>query len=283
VVIVLRGKSAARRNLGSGQTAASGGSIGQAWSFFRDKEVGMSKKDQQDGFTEIHHALLHAWMAKAIVERVGEQRGEAIIRKAIRQYGEERGRRMALRAQANKHVLSMATYIGYSEYRIRPGAIEMKIIERSPHARIRIPKCPWYATWKENELLSVGRLYCLEIDQALVRGFNPELRLDVNGTLPNGAAQCEFVYHEADLTILNYLVIQYRRAVSPGARAVMPWDYHVGHLFSRFEKVAVEELGQVGQEAIEAGLTEFAQRYGEQAMQRVVAGRGKDYGSVPEG
>ena len=63
----------------------------------------------------------------------------------------------------------------------------------------------------------------------------------------------------------------------------MPWDYHVGHLFRTFEKVAVEELGQVGQEAIEAGLTEFAERYGEQAMQRVVASRSKDYGSVAEG
>jgi hypothetical protein len=243
----------------------------------------MSKKDQEDGFTEIHHALLHAWIAKAVVERVGEQRGEAIIRKAIRQYGEERGRRMALRAQANKHVLSMPNYIGYTEYRIRPGEIEMKILERSPHARVRIPKCPWYATWKENELLSVGRLYCLEIDQALVRGFNPELQLDVNGTLPNGAAQCEFVYHDADLTIPNYLLIRYRRAISPGARAVMPWDYHVGHLFTTLEKVAIEELGQVGQEAIEAGLTEFAKRYGEQAMQRVVAGRSEDYQSVPVG
>jgi hypothetical protein len=242
----------------------------------------MSKRDQQDGFTEIHHALLYAWIAKAVIERVGEQRGEAIIRKATRQYGEERGRRMALRAQANKHMLSMVNYIGYGEYKII-GEFKLNIIERSPNARIRIPKCPWHTTWKENGLLSFGRLYCLDIDPALVRGFNPELRVDVNATLPNGATQCEFVYYNADVTILNYLLIQYRKVFRPGAKAVMSWDYHVGHLFSTLEKVTVEELGQVGKEAIEAGLTEFAERYGEQAIQKVVTSRSKDFQSVHEG
>lgn len=98
----------------------------------------------------------------------------------------------------------------------------------------------------------------------------------------NGAARCEFVYHDANIMIPNYLLIQYRRAISPGAKAVKPWDYHVEHLFSTMEKVVVDELGQVGQEAIQAGLAEFAKRYGEQAMQRVVTGRSKDYESVSE-
>jgi hypothetical protein len=260
-----------------------GGSIGQAQSFLRNKEAGMSKRNQHDGFNETHHALLYAWIAKAVIQRVGEQRGEAIIRKAICQYGEQRGRRMALRAQANKHARSMLNYIGYSEYRITPGASELKIIERTPHARIQIPRCPWHAAWKENGLLAFGRLYCSEIDQALVRGFNPELQVDVIATLTDGAAQCEFVYHNVDITIPNYLLIQYRRAISPGAKAVKSWDYHVGHLFRTLEKVAGEELGQVGQEAIQAGLAEFVERYGEQAMQWVVASRSKDYEGVSEG
>jgi hypothetical protein len=242
----------------------------------------MLNKNQQNGFTETHHALLFAWIAKAVVERVGERRGEAIIRKATRQYGEQRGRRMALRAQANKHVRSMLNYISYSEYRITPGEIELKMIERIPHARTYTSRCPWHGAWKENGLLAFGRLYCSEIDQALVHGFNPELQMDVISTLSDGAARCEFVYHNADITIPNYLLVQYRRAISPGLKAVKPWDYHVGHLFSTLEKVAVEELGQVGQEAIQAGLAEFAKRYGEQAMQKVVASRSKDYERVSE-
>jgi hypothetical protein len=101
--------------------------------------------------------------------------------------------------------------------------------------------------------------------------------VDVTATLTDGAAQCEFVYHNVDIEIPNYLLIQYRRVISPGAKAVKPWDYHVGHLFKTLEKVAGEELDQVGQEAIEAGLAEFTERYGEQAMQRVLASRSKEY------
>jgi hypothetical protein len=243
----------------------------------------MKTKDQQDAFTEIHHALLFAWLGKAIIERTGEQRGEAIIRKVVQQYGVERGRRMALRAKAKKHVLSMVNYFGYSEYRITPGAMDMKIIKQSPHAKLWVSKCPWHNAWKANGLLPIGRFYCLEIDQALVRGFNPELQLEVIETLTTGAPQCEFIYHNADPTILNYILLGYRRAINPGAKVAMPWNYHVGHLFNAFEKAATEELGQYGQNAIEEGLAEFAHRYGKLALQRVISSRGADYESVPEG
>ncbi len=243
----------------------------------------MSKVDQQGSFNEVHHALLFVWIARAIVERAGVERGEAILRKAIRQYGQERGRRMALRAQANKHALNMVNYFGYAEYRITPGVMDLNITRQSPHARLCISKCPWHKAWKEAGLLSLGRLYCLEIDEALVRGFNPALQLEVKETLSGGGARCEFVYHDADPTILNYILLGYRRAVSPGTKAVMPWDFHVGHLFITLEKVAVEELGQVGQDAVEAGLAEFTQRYGEQAMQKIVASRGTNYDRVPAG
>ncbi len=242
----------------------------------------MSRKNQQDCFTEIQHALLYAWIARAVIERVGEQRGEAVIRKATRQYGEQRGRRMAMRARANNHPSSMLNYWAYSEYRPTPGEFELKIIERTPHARAYTPRCPWYTTWKENDLLAFGRLYCLEIDPALVRGFNPELHMDVIASLTNGETRCEFVYNDANLTLPNYLLILYRRTISPGAKTVKPWDYHVGHLFSTLEKVAVEDLGQLGQEAIQSGLDEFAKRFGEQAMQRVVSSRNKDYESISE-
>ncbi len=261
---------------------SSGGGKRQDQSHVYTKEVGMSKKIQQTSFTETHHALLYAWIARAVIERAGEQRGEAIIRKATRQYGEQRGRRMALRAQANNHPPSMLNYWAYSEYRPTPGEFELNIIERVPHARAYTPKCPWYAAWKENNLMTFGRLYCLEIDPALVRGFNPELHMDVITSLTNGDTRCEFVYNDANLTIPNFLLIQYRRTISPGAKAVKPWDYHVGHLFSTLEKVVIEELGQVGQEAIRAGLDEFAQRFGAEAIQKVVNSRGKDYESVSE-
>jgi hypothetical protein len=246
------------------------------------KEVDMSKKEQVGHFDETHHALLFAWIAQAIEEQVGQQKGEDVIRKTVRQYGEERGRRMLLRAQAKKHALSMINYLGYREYNISPGVMDLKISSKPPHAMFSTSTCPWHKAWEENGLMSVGKLYCLEIDQALLRGFNPNLQLEVIGTLPAGDPRCEFIYHDANLKIPNIVLFGYRKVINPGPKAVMPWDYHVGHLFNTFEKVANKELGKVGQQAVEVGLARFGERYGESALKKVMASRNMDFDIIPQ-
>jgi hypothetical protein len=224
-------------------------------------------------FTETYHALLFAWLAKAMVEAAGEAQGEAIVRQAVRRYGAERGGRMALRATANGHPLTMANYIAYGEWTATPGAGQQALVEKSPHAKQHVYRCPWHSTWNENGLLAYGRLYCLEIDKALVNGFNPELAVEVNGTLTNGAERCEFVFRDARLPWWSNAWLAYRKRIRPGQSAKRPWDYHTGHLFTTLEKVAAAALGEAGQRAVEAALAEFARRFGEAAAQRVTAFR----------
>jgi hypothetical protein len=116
----------------------------------------------------------------------------------------------------------------------------------------------------------------------VVRGFNPDLKIDVIETQSNGASKCEFVFHEANLTLKNYLSIAYKKAVHPGKKAIMPWEYHVGHLLTTMEKVIEGELGETGQSAFQIALNEFAQVYGEQALQAVLGKREKDYADLPK-
>jgi hypothetical protein len=246
------------------------------------KETDMSDRNKQESFTATHHALLYGWISRAVVELVGEQKGEAVMRKAARQYGEERGRRMALRAKANGHPLSMINYIAYMEWKASPGEMKRKVVESSPHAKVYVHECPWYIAWEKKGMIPYGRFFCLEIDKALVSGFNPELRLDVNGTRTNGSAQCEFVFHDANLRILNYVLLGYRKVVKPGKKALMPWEYHIGHLFKTVEKVVVDDLGDVGYRAANAALVEFAKQYGEQAAQKVMEHRNTDFDCLPE-
>ena len=121
----------------------------------------------------------------------------------------------------------------------------------------------------------------MEVDEALVRGFNPDLRLDVNSTLPNDDTSCEFVFHDANLTFFNYLRLAYKKAVKPGKRAIMPWHYHLGHLYKTVSQVFVEELGSGGQEAADAALGEFAARYGQEAAEIVAAYHDTDFDRLP--
>jgi L-2-amino-thiazoline-4-carboxylic acid hydrolase len=231
------------------------------------------------GFTPTHHSLLFGWLTRAVIERVGESRGEAIMRRAVQHYGAQRGRRMALRARAGGRPLSVATYMAYGEWRAAPGEMEHELVDGPPHARERIRRCPWQTAWQAHGLLPYGRIYCLEIDGALVHGFNPALRVDVVGTQTNGAAQCEFVFHDVD-PMERPAGFEPRRERT-GRETVMPWEYHVGHLFKTVEEVVVGDLGEAGRSAIAAGLADFARHFGHDAAQRVVAFRSVDFDGLP--
>lgn len=242
----------------------------------------MTMKQPQQEMTEVHHALIFACIARAAVKSAGEEMAGAALRKAVRIYGEQRGGRMALRAKANGHALNMGNYLAYCEYKISPGGMQQAIVEKVPHVRTYVSRCPWHTTWKENDLLPYGRFYCQVIDEAVVRGFNPALKIDVRGTQTNGGERCEFVFHDANLNLFTTLSIGYKKAIKPGSKAVMPWSYHAGHLFATLEKVLVEELGPMGQSAVETGLADFSARCGAQAVETIIAGREINYAVVPQ-
>jgi predicted ArsR family transcriptional regulator len=240
----------------------------------------MSKQDNGQHFTETHHALLFSWLSKALIEEVGEQRGKELVRKALRKYGEERGRRMALRAKGSGHDLDVANFFVYAEYRLVSGKMKAKVTEKSRNFTLEASRCPWCDAWNESGLLPYGRLYCLDIDEAVLRGFNPNLKMDIEGTLSNGAEKCKLVYREANLTMFSYLLLGYKRAITPGKKVVMPWKYHVGHLFKTFEISMIEDLGELGRKVSESALREFSKRYGESATQQVLAFRATDFTEI---
>jgi hypothetical protein len=219
-------------------------------------------------FTATHHALLFGWLARAVVEQAGPEVGERVIRRAVRCYGRERGGRMAARAAADGHPLNLASYVAYGEWRADPRSMEQAYVERAPQARLLVDRCPWHTTWTEADLVVYGRLYCLEIDQALMSGFNPDLKLEVRGTRPNGAARCEFLFHDA---------LEEGTIDAPSARG-MPWTYHLGHLYWTVRRVVIEGLGQPGKEALQVGLADFAARYGQEAVEAILAYREVDFG-----
>jgi hypothetical protein len=227
-------------------------------------------------FAPKHHALLFAWISREVIRRVGEERGEAVIRKSVRKYGEQRGHRMGLRAQADGQELSMFNFLAYGEWEGKGEEHAQQTLETAPHFHTQISKCPWHDAWVENDLLPYGRFYCLEVDHALVFGFNPALTLEVNATLANDHKDCDFIFHNANLIPENQTLLEERRQTIHD-NAVMPWDYHLGHLYKTVGDVVVEELGDIGREAVEAALQEFTGQFGEEAGRIVKAHQGTDF------
>jgi len=234
-----------------------------------------------DKFTPTHHALLTAWISRAVVNSEGAEEGERVFRKAIAAYGNQRGRRMALRAEANGHPLTMANYLAYGEWAAEKGEMEMKIREKSPHTRAHVLKCPWHTAWKENNLLPYGRYFCMEVDEALVEGFNKDLVLEIGGTQSNGDEYCDFNFKDANLTPMKLLGLAWKKSISPGKKVQMPWEYHVGHLYKTLSEVIAEQLGEKAGGIISTALKDFTDKYGEEAGRTVTSFENTDFNQLP--
>jgi hypothetical protein len=102
-----------------------------------------------------------------------------------------------------------------------------------------------------------------------VRGFNAALRLDVARTRPNDGESCEFVFREVEKRV-------------PRRGRVMPWAYHVGHLYKTVGQAILEAIGPAGREAVHEALETFAQRYGEEAAAVILSYQDMDFGQLPD-
>jgi len=243
----------------------------------------MSTENKSGSFTPAHHGLLMAWISRQICQRVGPVKGEPLIRKAIRRYGEERGSRMARRALSHGKELTMVNYLIFGEWSAPPGEVEQRL-ESNNHNNMRmlVERCPWHAAWMKQDLIEYGRLYCQEIDLALLRGFNPELHLDVHKTQTNDHTACDFVFHGTPLNLSTNLALLVGKKLSPGKNVVLPWEYHTGHLYKTMSDVLAAELGPTGREAAEAALAEFGAHFSAEAAQIVHTHLQTDFTSLPE-
>lgn len=223
----------------------------------------------RDGFRAEHHAMLFAWIAKETISQVGRNEASPVLHKAVRRYGEQRGRRMALRAQANGHDLSMLTWLAYPEWKPVKNEMVMKLVQRRPDVRIHIPLCPWYTNWKDNGLLEYGTFYCEEIDKAVVRGFNTDLLIDVNSIKPHGHGVCDMVFHDVDLTPLAMFKFLTRKFIAARKNSIMPWEYHIGHLYKTIGEELMYAFGEKGRIACLNAINIFSKKYGQDATQVV--------------
>jgi hypothetical protein len=237
-------------------------------------------------FTPEHHATLMALLAREIIEPVEAVGGPALrsrehlLRRAIWRYGTERGRRMALRARANGHPLDFLHYMAYGEWRAPEGASEVNIVERVPHLRQRVTRCPWHETWAALGLMAYGRYYCQVIDEALVHGFNPDLVLEVGDTLSNGGPCCEFTFRGANLNAGHRMHLEALREAL-GDEPVMPWTYHTAHLYYTVSAVIANQLGDGGRAMARRALEAFRARYGLAAADAITAHHDTDFTRLP--
>ena len=176
-------------------------------------------------FDECVHTDVAIAFYRAMQAALAPERVEPLFIKCVQQYGEERGRRMAMRALRAGYPLDFNAYQACGEWAsTRPELADSRPGEPVPGMSHSLNyHCLWCETFSRRNAGDVGRVYCAEIDRSIVRGFNPDMHFELRGYKHSGPC-CDFVFGPYDP--------QVRLARPEGG--VKDFQFHCAHMYYSF-------------------------------------------------
>ena len=139
-----------------------------------------------------HHAMLFAYVTREAVAAFGS-RGEAVIIRAVRRYGLQRGRRMAMRAKRDGVPVDGMIYDLYGEWACFPGQVECSQSVCDGIYILHYLRCPWHTEWKRFGMLEYGKCYCGHVDEAIIAGLELDNSALVGSRL-DGCLTCDLKF-----------------------------------------------------------------------------------------
>ncbi|MEW6266203.1 MAG: L-2-amino-thiazoline-4-carboxylic acid hydrolase [Thermodesulfobacteriota bacterium] len=119
-------------------------------------------------------AMMLVYLAKAVIESVGEEKGSQIIRKGLREFGKERGRKIREKIDSLGLEATVATFTQYYDFPMfaaYKGTREFS----GKRKNTRISFCPLAGYWAERGHEAIGLMYCDEVDDGIREGFDLNL------------------------------------------------------------------------------------------------------------
>lgn len=156
----------------------------------KEKKEKSFPKDGIQQFGELY-SLIYIFMAKEFVDSFGKK-GEEALRRAIRNYGHERGRRLRERHEAEGLPITVKTLFEHYDLppddRFRRNPIELTDYTRYSETLV----CPYAEIWAELGLSHLGVIYCMEFHQAMWEAYISDITVDLPKTLTKGNEKCRF-------------------------------------------------------------------------------------------
>jgi hypothetical protein len=150
----------------------------------------VGKKHHTPGFGLA--AQLFATMAKHIMEELGPEKGEALIKKAVEAFGRERGKRIAQTAKDLGKPLSLRNWLLYTD--ISPDNFTAKPRLPDGDLEAEVSSCNFYNAAEKWGLGEYAKLYCKYADYAILDGYNPDVKLVLEQRQKTGKDHCLFRY-----------------------------------------------------------------------------------------
>ncbi len=212
-----------------------------------------------------HHAMLFAYMAKHAVELCGEE-GKEVILAGMTAYGNERGARMAANALANGDELTTMTNQAYGEWKPDyAGQMEFGQLRTEPTLQTYISKCAWCEAWKKYNITEYGKLYCVNVDNAVYQGFRSDFVCTPTATAMSwGGERCEFDWGYP-LTADEVTQLAEKKK-ELGTSCMKDFNFHTAHIKYTISKFLVEAFGEKGEEVVALALKDYVDTFGREYL-----------------
>ena len=173
---------------------------------------------------------------------------------------------MAANALAHGDELSTMTNQAYGEWKPDyDGQMEFGQLRTEPTLQTYISKCAWCDAWKNHGLTEFGKLYCVNVDNAVYQGFRSDFVCTPTTTAMSwGGERCEFDWgHPLSPGEVSALAEKKKEL---GTSCMKDFNFHTAHLKSTICQVLVQRLGEDGEKAGELALKDYTDTFGQEYL-----------------
>ena len=140
---------------------------------------------------------LQAAVIKPIYEEMatvlGEEKAQSILGNAIRKAAIAEAGEFVGKAPGGK--TSLRSFIDLFELWTADGALEIEVHEESEACfSFDVTRCRYAETYREMGMGQIGHLLSCNRDASFCEGYDPNIKLDRQQTIMNGADRCTFRY-----------------------------------------------------------------------------------------
>ena len=140
---------------------------------------------------------LQAAVIKPIYEEMaavlGEEKAQSILGNAIRKAAIAEAGEFAGKAPGGK--TSLRSFIDLFELWTAGGALEIEVLEESEACfSFDVTRCRYAETYRDMGMGQIGHLLSCNRDASFCEGYDPNIKLDRQQTIMNGADRCTFRY-----------------------------------------------------------------------------------------
>ncbi len=136
--------------------------------------------------------VLFSFVAKAVIKELGPQKGEALLKEALIEFGHARGKRIAGIVKDLGRPLTLKNWITYGD--MDPKNMSPKPAVEDGDFIMRTGNCVVWAAAAEFGVSQYSQIFCRYADDAILEGYNPEIKLVKNIRYQTGSDHCLFRY-----------------------------------------------------------------------------------------